>query len=118
MRFVQSLRTKRAGRSPDEFCVTADDVEALRDEGHTLCEFLHDSAPTKLYLDYDHVLDADPTDDDVKAIKDGVIRNAKEIGDIICMPDFVVASRHGPKGDKFKVSFRVFFKGFAVVYHD
>ena len=34
------------------------------------------------------------------------------------MPDFVVASRHGPKGEKFKVSFRVFFKGFAVVYHD
>ena len=46
MKFVPSLRTKRSGRSPDEFCITADDVEALRGEGHTLCEFLHGGART------------------------------------------------------------------------
>lgn len=118
MKFVPSLRTKRSGLAPEEFCIEHDDVDALRPEGHTLCEFLHEGVRTKLYLDYDHVLDSEPDDDAVKTIKELVLRNAKEIADTICMPDFVVASRHGPKGDKFKVSFRVFFKGFAVVYHD
>ena len=115
MKFVPSLRTKRTGRSPADFLVVADDVEALRVEGHTTCEFLHESVRTKLYLDFDHVLDEKPDGETVKTIKDRVLKNAKEIADTICMHDFVVASRHGPKGEKFKVSFRVFFKGFSLV---
>ena len=117
MKFVRSLRTKRSARSPEEFCIEAD-VDALRSEGHTLCEFLNGAARTKLYLDYDHVLDSEPNESEIRAIKEGVLRHTKELAEIICMPDYVVASRHGAKGDKFKVSFRVFFRGFTVVYHD
>ena len=119
MRVVASLSTPRSGRALDEFScdLSAEEaIQVLSVRGHTLCEYLCESQSTRLFLDRDLYLDGEP--DDFTSYRDEVVARCNEIGSMLRMPDYAIASRHGWKGGRFKVSFRVFFKGFTVVYHD
>ena len=126
MRFVRSMRVARAGKRVDDYTLQVDEGPALAEllkAPHTLCEFLHDSRRTKLFLDRDAYLEGeDPDPDRVRAEKDEVVRKCEEIASTLRAPGidiaFVVASRHGVVKKRFKISFRAFFTGFTVVYHD
>lgn len=118
MLLVQSLREKRTNIPVESFAICTDDVSLLETPNHKFCEYLHDSVVTKLYLDFDRVCPERPSDDDLATIKRECLAKTAEISSIMGDRPFAVASRHGPKGGSYKVSFRVFFRGFRVVYHD
>jgi hypothetical protein len=131
IRFVEEKYVKRDGpidsfaplRSPE------DAIELLSEVGHTRAEFFRDNLCTKFYFDYDAKLpckaDAMASMErhlgDVRASMDAFITVLSVIN-----PDvsYVIAKRHGPitptKEDdnlKYKLSFRVFVSGIAIVYH-
>lgn len=117
---VRSMTVPRSGRNVSDFTVYLQDpLPELSNEGHTLFEYLHDSRFTRLYLDRDAYYDSDDISH-VSSEKDGVVQRCNEIVDRLSNPQvdigYVVASRHGFVGNRFKVSFRVFFSGFKVVY--
>jgi hypothetical protein len=122
MRFVRSMTVKRAGKKVEDFAESlAPDAAAasLSNRGHTLCEYLQRGEPTKLYLDYDAMADSPPSPDELLGHKRKVLEAADEIlAGVGGEGSYVVASRHGPKGGRHKVSFRVFFLGFSVAYTD
>lgn len=129
MLFVESLTTRRAGRSVDQFAADLDPARALErvssaSQGrgnHTLCEYLHARCCTKLYLDYDfYSEEAGARERDLVSTHfRRVLAKCREIGDALDRREFVVAQRHGVvSGARYKVSFRVFFLGFSVVYSD
>lgn len=123
MLFVASMTEKRSGIPVDRFTVARTPQESVRDlehGGHTLFEYMHNSVFTKCFLDRDVFLDSPetPPDDIIKSHKSEVIEKVNEIAFLLNKPNYVIASRHGMKAGKFKISFRVFFKDFKVVYHD
>eukprot|EP00873_Tetraselmis_striata_P026912 jgi/Tetstr1/447176/TSEL_034613.t1 len=123
MLFVPSMTERRAGLPVDRFAVERGGREAVADlsrGGHTLCEYMHNSALTKCFLDRDVLLDSadPPSAEAVQSHKRAVIEKVNEIAFLVNKPNYVLASRHGvTRAGRFKVSFRVFFKDFKVVYH-
>ena len=119
MLFVESMVVPRAGRAVPDFTVEGD--AALIRAPHTLCEFLHGSCQTKLFLDRDAYIDAFDASV-VESEKRDVVARCDEIVSMLRTPDtdvrYVLASRHGAVKGRYKVSFRAFFSGFSVVYHD
>ena len=119
MLFVQSMTVPRAGRAVPDF--TVEGGANLVQGPHTLCEFLHGSCQTKLFLDRDAYIDAFDASV-VEREKRDVVAKCDEIVSMLRTPDadvrYVLASRHGAVKGRYKVSFRAFFSGFSVVYHD
>eukprot|EP00873_Tetraselmis_striata_P027102 jgi/Tetstr1/447366/TSEL_034803.t1 len=128
---VKSMTVPRAGRDVSEFTVfLRDPLPELSRPGHTLFEYLHGARFTRVYLDRDAYYDGEPSADVVREVtsaeKRGVVERCDEIVRRLSDPrvdiGYVIAARHGvvaaaaAAGNRFKVSFRVFFSGFKVVY--
>ncbi|PNH03001.1 hypothetical protein TSOC_010984 [Tetrabaena socialis] len=85
-------------------------------------EFLSSRVETRLYLDYDEVLESPLTPEILKDRKDKVIARLDALlgpfSEDKTIVYYSIASRHGfsPRHGKFKVSFRPFVRGLSIPY--
>ena len=88
MLFLSHLRVARNNRDPADFCIAADPDAAAEmlsadRKGHSLLEFLHDHAITKLYLDHDAYFDEAPSAAQTAALRADVLNKASSIAMIL-----------------------------------
>ncbi|PNH06378.1 hypothetical protein TSOC_007250 [Tetrabaena socialis] len=125
VRLVESQRVPRKGLAVDDFAQkrsVEDALALLAIPGHTRHEFLSSRVDTRLYLDYDEVLESPLTPEILKDRKDKVIARLDALlgpfSEDKTIVYYSIASRHGfsPRHGKFKVSFRPFVRGLSIPY--
>ncbi|PNH08373.1 hypothetical protein TSOC_005112 [Tetrabaena socialis] len=125
VRLLESQRVPRKGLAVDDFAKerSIDDALALLAvPGHTRHEFLNSRVHTRLYLDYDEVLETPLTPEILKDRKEKVVAMLDALlGPFVAentQVSYSIASRHGfsPRHGKFKVSFRPFVRGLSIPY--
>jgi hypothetical protein len=129
MLFLSHLRVARNNRDPADFCLAADAAAAAEmlsadRKGHSLLEFLHDHAITKLYLDHETYFEQEPTEAQRLELEAAVRGRVDKIIGFFAAPDrplsYSLATRHGycPTRQMHKLSFRPFPQGMRLRYTD
>ena len=129
MLFLSHLRVARNNRDPADFCIAADAAAAAEmlsadRKGHSLLEFLHDHAITKLYLDHETYFEHEPTEAQRLELEAAVRGRTSSIISLLAAPgrpmSYRLATRHGycPTRKMHKLSFRPFPQGMRLRYTD
>ncbi|PNH02955.1 hypothetical protein TSOC_011021 [Tetrabaena socialis] len=121
----EGQRVPRKGLAVDDFAQkrsVEDALALLAIPGHMRHEFLSSRVDTRLYLDYDEVLESPLTPEILTDRKDKVIARLDALlgpfSEDKTIVYYSIASRHGfsPRHGKFKVSFRPFVRGLSIPY--
>ena len=129
MLFLSHLRVARNNRDPADFCLALDPdaaraALAAPNAGHSLLEFLHDHAITKVYLDHETYFEQEPTEAQRLELEGAVRGRVDKIIGFFAAPDrpmsYRLATRHGycPTRQMHKLSFRPFPQGMRLRYTD
>ena len=131
MLFVDDLYKKRVGKALQEFTLSREvSREFLTSGKNTWAEYLVDGAVTKIYLDGDFKVNDEVNDEvndrfihnltvyttDIRRRMDAIVERLSELYQTPVT--YVVATRHGLKDGRPKLSFRPYISGLRIRYSD